>query len=211
MKKLNHIGLRQHATIGEKNFVGPAVPNKRRGYCKVCGTVKPEKGNCILCSRARQARYKARHADEVKVARTAYKKAKHAAGAVARAVKKAERRATVKARKIAAKKIWKVRNRGAVNASTAGRFAAKMHATPPWANKFFIEEAYILAALRSDMLGFKWEVDHILPLRHKLFCGLHVEYNLQVIPRIDNMRKGNRVPPELLGASIVVEQISENK
>lgn len=211
MKKLNHIGLRRHATVDEREFIGPATPTKRLGYCKVCGVAKPYKGSCVSCSRVTKARYKVRHMLKVKAGRTAYKKAKHAAGATARATKKAERRATLRTRRLAAKKAWKIHNRGAVNASTAGRFAAKMHATPPWANKFFIEEAYHLAALRSDMMGFKWEVDHILPLRHKLFCGLHVEYNLQVIPRVDNMRKGNRVPPELLGASIVVEQITENR
>jgi len=211
MKKLNHVGLRRHATIKEKNFVGPAAPTKRREYCKVCGAAKPEKGGCVLCSRATKARYKARHVVKIKVDRATYRKTKHVAGATVRATKKAERRATLRARRAKAKRAWKVRNRGAVNASTAGRFAAKMHATPPWANKFFIKEAYHLAALRSDMMGFKWEVDHILPLRHKLFCGLHVEYNLRVIPRADNMKKGNRAPPELLGAAIVVEQLSEKK
>lgn len=87
--------------------------------------------------------------------------------------------------------------------ATGQRRASKLHATPPWANKFFISEAYDLARRRTKATGFEWHVDHIFPLKHKLFCGLHVEYNLQVIPAVENLHKGNSIPLELLGASIV--------
>lgn len=71
----------------------------------------------------------------------------------------------------------------------------KLHATPKWANKFFIDEIYDLAVLRTKYLGIKHEVDHIVPLRSPLVCGLHVEHNLQVIPRSVNIEKGNRTWP----------------
>ena len=100
-------------------------------------------------------------------------------------------------------KTWKKDNAAHVNAYCALRKAMKRNACPPWANLFFIEEAYDLAQRRTKATGFEWHVDHILPLKHKLFCGLHVEYNLQVIPAVENIRKKNHVPPELLGASIV--------
>jgi hypothetical protein len=32
-----------------------------------------------------------------------------------------------------------------------------------------------------------------IPLQHPLVCGLHVDYNMQVIPWIENRRKGNRI------------------
>lgn len=78
------------------------------------------------------------------------------------------------------------------NAKAKVRWAAKLQATASWANKFFMEEAYALAALRTKMLGSPWEVDHIVPLRSKTVCGLHVESNLRVIPKSINRSKGNK-------------------
>lgn len=62
---------------------------------------------------------------------------------------------------------------------------------PVWANKFFIDEIYALARLRTELTGIEWQVDHIIPLRSKIVCGLHTEQNLQVIPAIENARKSN--------------------
>ena len=64
-------------------------------------------------------------------------------------------------------------------------------ATPTWANQFYIEEIYTLAKLRTELTGIPWHVDHIIPLRGKLVCGLHVETNLRVIPALENLRKNN--------------------
>lgn len=85
-------------------------------------------------------------------------------------------------------------------AAAKARMAAKLCATPAWANQFFIEEAYALAGLRTaQQTGgiAKWHVDHIVPLRSKLVCGLHVENNLAVIPAGDNIRKSNLYWPDM--------------
>lgn len=92
---------------------------------------------------------------------------------------------------------WESKNRPKVNSKKAKRRAIKRNAYVPWANKFFIEEAYALAKLRSDTFGFKWEVDHIVPLVSHLVCGLHWEQNLQVIPALENSRKSNRFWPNM--------------
>ncbi len=71
----------------------------------------------------------------------------------------------------------------------------KLQATPKWANEFFIEEIYDLARRRTKVTGFKWHVDHIVPIKHPLVCGLHVEHNLRVIPAAINLQKNNRFAP----------------
>ena len=99
--------------------------------------------------------------------------------------------------KVAAhKKKYAVKNKGKVNAAVAKRNAAKLLRTPKWLTKddlWVIEQAYELAAMRTKMFGFAWHVDHVFPLQGKTVSGLHVPVNLQVIPGVENMRKGNRL------------------
>lgn len=90
---------------------------------------------------------------------------------------------------------WKRQNLDKVAASRASRRSAEIRRTPKWLDAddlWLIGEAYALAALRTKMLGTKWHVDHIVPLQGKLVSGLHVPWNLQVIPAAQNLRKGNR-------------------
>lgn len=80
---------------------------------------------------------------------------------------------------------------------TRRRQAAKRRATPKWGNRFFIQEAYHLAEVRTKVCGGKWVVDHIVPIISPIVCGLHVEANLQVLPMVTNIRKGNRYWPDM--------------
>ena len=93
-------------------------------------------------------------------------------------------------------KKTKANNKGRVNAHTVRRRLAKINRTPAWLtpdDHWIIEQAYELAAMRTKMFGFSWHVDHTLPLQGKTVSGLHVPTNLQVIPAVENIRKGNRV------------------
>jgi hypothetical protein len=63
--------------------------------------------------------------------------------------------------------------------------------TPVWANKTTIKEIYSTAKELTEQTGIKHEVDHIIPKRHPLVCGLHVENNLQIITRTKNNQKTN--------------------
>ena len=61
---------------------------------------------------------------------------------------------------------------------------------------WMIEQAYELSALRTKIFGFKWHVDHIIPLRGRNVSGLHVPLNLQVIPGVINQTKSNKLLQE---------------
>jgi hypothetical protein len=63
--------------------------------------------------------------------------------------------------------------------------------TPKWANKDAIKEFYKEAKRLTKETGILHHVDHIVPLRHPLVCGLHVENNLRVISYFENNQKSN--------------------
>lgn len=54
------------------------------------------------------------------------------------------------------------------------------------------EEAHDLRKLRDKLTNYKWHVDHIIPLNGKNVSGLHIWNNLQVIPAVLNLAKGNK-------------------
>lgn len=92
-------------------------------------------------------------------------------------------------------KEWAQRNRDKVNAKWMKRDASKKARTPSWLTLdelWMIEQAYDIAAKRTQMLGISFHVDHIVPLQGKTVSGLHVPWNLQVIPAKLNQQKSNR-------------------
>lgn len=70
-------------------------------------------------------------------------------------------------------------------------------ATPPWASRSAIRQVYREAKALTKATGVLHSVDHIIPLRGELVWGLHVEYNLRVVPHTENMRKGNTCVDQL--------------
>lgn len=69
--------------------------------------------------------------------------------------------------------------------------------TPSWSNKFFVEEAYRLARHRTEVTGVQWSVDHVVPIKSTIVCGLHCEHNLAVITASANRIKSNRFWPDM--------------
>lgn len=75
-------------------------------------------------------------------------------------------------------------HRSEYNARNAARRAARVSATPSWANLDTIKRIYDCA--EGD------HVDHIIPLQGEYVSGLHVESNLQYLSPEANLSKGNR-------------------
>ena len=79
------------------------------------------------------------------------------------------------------------------NLLTANYRSAKDARQPKWLKPidlFEMESIYTYcSALRS--VGLDYHVDHIVPLRGETVSGLHVPWNLQLLPGRENMSKGN--------------------
>ena len=93
-------------------------------------------------------------------------------------------------------KAWKERNTVWVRADTKARRRKHRLATPTWltqAQKGQIRELYKIAITMTKTTGEQYVVDHIVPLRSEFVCGLHVPWNLRVIPRQENLLKSNKL------------------
>lgn len=171
----------------------PIVPRT----CVDCGidithAYTPKHGpHCKACVAAYNRTYRAKNAARIaslkvqwKLDNKAHVEAKDRAYALANPEKRA-----------AARKKWSSANPGKDLAAKALNRRSRQKRVPTWLSdddKWFIEQLYDLAALRTRLLGFSWHVDHIIPLNGKKVSGLHVPSNLQVIPAMENLRKHNK-------------------
>ena len=90
---------------------------------------------------------------------------------------------------------WKKQNKHKVNSYTKKRQAVLKQRCPPWLSKDQekeIQNYYWLACDIEKITGETYHVDHIVPLQGKTVCGLHVPWNLQVLPSDVNEKKGNK-------------------
>ena len=67
--------------------------------------------------------------------------------------------------------------------------ASKLNATPKWLTQEMKDE---IVAIYEKARSLGMEVDHIIPLKGKGVCGLHVPWNLQIISCSDNRKKSNK-------------------
>lgn len=77
----------------------------------------------------------------------------------------------------------------------AQRRASLLKRTPAWLTKEHLQsirniykECHSLNTTSPE----RYEVDHIVPLQGKTVSGLHVPWNLQILPMSENRKKGNK-------------------
>lgn len=190
---------RLQAEAREQKRAEAAIPKPvQPKMCKDCGaditdTYTSKWGmRCAACKAEYHRAYRKANAERIaekkrlwKLANPEHVKAKDRAYAVANPDKRAKARAR-----------WDATNPGATAAAKAANHSARKKRVPTWLSdddKWMLTQAYALAALRTKIFGFPWHVDHIIPLNGKVVSGLHVPYNVQVIPAVENLRKSNKL------------------
>jgi len=90
---------------------------------------------------------------------------------------------------------YRLRNKATYHEHAAARRARKLQATPGWDQELtrqrFLELSRQAKQLYKDT-GVVYHIDHIIPLKSSVVCGLHVHNNLQLLPASANISKGNK-------------------
>jgi hypothetical protein len=82
-----------------------------------------------------------------------------------------------------------VKNKKKRHANSRKYELAKINATPKWRTRAQIND--ISQIYETCPEGY--HVDHIVPLRGKEVCGLHVSWNLRHLPANENLTKSNKL------------------
>ncbi len=97
----------------------------------------------------------------------------------------------------AASRRWALKNPARMKANKARRRSCEITATPQWADVVAIKRFYDEAQRISADTGVLHHVDHIVPLNSPIVCGLHCQFNLQILEGAENARKSNRRWPDM--------------
>lgn len=167
--------------------------------CTRCEAVKPFGDFAKDKSRATGVKAQCKACDKVYYLANAARiksqvRGRYAADPAGHNAKHAAHRATNKTKVAARHKRYAQANVGKVNANGRRYEASKLRAMPAWLNeaqRADITAIYVISQLLRDELGETYHVDHIVPLRGKTVCGLHVSWNLQLLSPKDNLSKNN--------------------
>jgi hypothetical protein len=153
---------------------------KGQSYCKICYNTWRRARNAKDpgCTARWSAEYRERHPEKVKASIIKYRD---------------ENRELMLERT----RAWRAGHKPYDAQRQRERNARRIKATPAWADQRYIGMFYEMAREATETTGVLHHVDHIVPLRSKLVCGLHCEDNLQVLPAVDNWKKRNLHWPDM--------------
>ena len=89
-------------------------------------------------------------------------------------------------------RIWRKLNPGKLSALSAQNEEARKQAMPEWANRHLINFIYTTRRYIQMETSERWQVDHVIPIKGKTVCGLHVHNNLQIVTADYNRKKSNK-------------------
>jgi hypothetical protein len=97
---------------------------------------------------------------------------------------------------LANKKQWRKKNLHKIAEYASKHRSVMLNASVSWADKCYISDLYANCKEAEQLFAnagiqIKFHVDHIVPLKHKKVCGLHVEHNLQILTAEENLSKSN--------------------
>lgn len=174
----------------------PFVRLRRRGRFDVC----------TPCQRSARVRlWKATHKERAREINTRSRERNREADRASKArYAKSERG---RAKGLQSTRRYLEKNRDAVNArqraayhanrdahiqKVANRVKHIKRATPSWCDLSEVAKIYAQARALTKQTGIQHHVDHIVPLRGRTVCGLHVPANLRVITAKKNWQKHAR-------------------
>lgn len=168
-------------------------------HCTKCGEAKPldqfhrarsrpdgRLAQCKQCVLDRQRMYKAENAERI----SEYHKNRYV-----------EFRESILARN----ESWRVENLAKQSARVMRYRQRRRKAAPAWLtpeDERRIVAKYMEARWMTLRTGIRHQVDHIIPLQGKSVSGLHVPWNLRVIPARENAKKFNRLQPSYHNAIV---------
>ena len=156
--------------------------------------IRKTKGSCVECMKEdwaidNEKRKLKPKTDAAKAAgRRYYEKNREAVIARAAARPAEERRRN--------RSEYKNKNIDVVRADTSVRKRRHRDATPKWLTheeRLQMRNLYIQARKLTEIASVRYVVDHIVPLRSEVVCGLHVPWNLRVITQEENLKKSNKL------------------
>lgn len=184
--------------------------------CSKCGETKPAeafnkqsrslsglRAECRECQKAKHRTYYDANADKLNAKTAAYRKRNPEKATIQSAKWAAANPERTKAKYLKYRHAnlelcrqrdrgYRLRNLDKDAAKSAKRHASQRNATPKWLSendRIDILSFYTLSAKRTAETGIRHQVDHIVPLQGKTVCGLHVPWNMQVLPAKDNLAK----------------------
>ena len=179
-------------------------------YCRECERIRGAERRALNpdAAKAANARYAANNPDLVKARKRAYRKRN------SEKCKQARKDAYEKnkASELAKAKEYKLANKVELSRKDSERRKANPHlnrfyrserraaerqAKPSWYDSKKVMAMHVKASMMSGDNDVEWHVDHIVPLKSPLVCGLHWHGNMRVITSSENQSKSNRHWPDM--------------